>query len=189
MGLQSTVTSLGALFPASCVAGGLAVWCWTRLRPLMAAVFVVAFGGAVGVAVLLKLLADAYLPPLTGADPWMLSQGAPSGHTVGASVVYGSAAALFARLWKGPAAWLGTCYCLSVIAVVAMTRVSLHAHTAADAGAGIVVGLAFAALFDRAVKMQAKAVQASPLGLLALLIGIGAIALASGLRISSTHFI
>ena len=76
-----------------------------------------------------------------------------------------------------------------VIAAVCVTRVTLHTHSIADAAAGVALGLAFVALFDRAVRTQARRAEASPVGLMAVIVVIATLAVASGLRISSTHFL
>ena len=187
--LQYLVTALGALFPAGCVAFAVAAWCWLKLSRLIAGVFVVCFLSAVGAAVTLKLVADGIGPPLENAGLFALTRGAPSGHAVDVTVVYGCAAVLFARLWKNGLAVAGLIGCLAVIALVCITRVTLQAHTIGDVAAGVAVGLAFVALFDRAMRTQARGTGASPLGLQGLMTAAALLALASGVRISSAHFL
>jgi membrane-associated phospholipid phosphatase len=190
MGLQVTATSLGDLFPGGCVAAGVTLWCWSKLNRLLALVFAFCFGGAVASAFALKLVAIAYAPPLEDADRFMLSQGAPSGHAACATVVYGCAAVIFAKVWRGAAALTGLAWCLGVIAVVCVTRLTLRDHTVADVAAGVAVGLAFAALFERAAQAQIKPAPAPRAsGLLIVMIVIALLALASGVRISSTKFL
>lgn len=190
MGLQYAATSLGALFPAGAVAASIVGWSWLRLNRLLAVVFGLCFVGAVGAAVALKLAAAAYAPPLEAAGLFHLSQGAPSGHAVDVAVVYGGAAVLFARLGRGAARIAGLAWCAAVIAVVCVTRLTLHAHTAADVAAGLTVGFAFCALFARAAQVQARPGAVQPTGvLLAAMIAVALLALASGIRISSTQFL
>lgn len=190
MGLQSTITSLGALFPAGCVAAGMAVWCWARLNRLLAAVLAVCFFGAVLTATGLKLLAVDYAPTLGDAGLWRLSQGAPSGHSACASLVYGCGAVLFWRVWRNNATALaGFVACLATIGAVCVTRFTLHHHTIADVAGGVGVGLSFVLLFERALRTQLRPTEAKPGGLIMIMAVIALLALASGVRISSTDFL
>ena len=190
MGLQLIATGLGDLFPASCVAVAVTGWCWARLGRLIAAVFATCFAGAVGASFILKLAANALAPPLSQAGFLSLSQGAPSGHATCAAVVYGGASLLFLRVFKGLWARLGVLYGACVIAVVSITRLSLHTHTLPDVAAGLAVGLSFSALLDKALRAQIRpAPRHRAWELLALMIGVAGLALASGVRISSTQFL
>ena len=81
-------------------------------------------------------------------------------------------------------------YGLSVIAVVSITRLSLHTHTLADVAAGLLVGFCFAALFDKALRVQRPTT--APVGaaeLLGVMVVVAGLALATGVRISSTQFL
>jgi membrane-associated phospholipid phosphatase len=191
MGLQAEATDLGDLFTAAAVAAGVFVWCWTQLSRQLALAFLVCFTGAVIAAIGLKLAAVGLAaPPVEGAAWWVLSQGAPSGHACGATVVYGCAATLFAAAWRSRPALLGLAYCLTVIILVCVTRLTLHTHTLADVAAGVALGAAFAALFAAVARARLRPpVTASPTGLLAAMIVTALLALASGVRISSTQFL
>jgi membrane-associated phospholipid phosphatase len=192
MHLQYAATSLGDLFPAGCVVAGVILWCWLRLSRLVAAVLAVCFIAMVAATFGLKLVAIAYAPPLEDAGRIMLSQGAPSGHAASAMTVYGCAAAIFARSGHGLARIAGLIWCAAAILVVCVTRLTLHAHTVADIAAGLAVGVAFVALFDRALRAQTAPAsrQAPPAwGLLAAMVAIALLALASGVRITSTEFL
>ena len=190
MGLQLIATGLGDLFPATCVAVAVTGWCWARLGRMIAAVYATCFVGAVGAAFILKLVSNALAPPEATAGLFTLSDGAPSGHAAGAAVVYGAAMLIFLRVFKGLGAGLGVVYALAVIAVVCVTRLSLHTHTLADVAAGLLVGGCFAALFDKALRVQRPvAAPARALELLAVMAVVAAAALATGVRISSTQFL
>ena len=189
MELESAVTSLGALFPAACVAASAALWCWFSLNRLVATCLLVCFGGAVGASIGLKLIAGATAPPLSGAGLFQFTQGAPSGHAVAATMAFGCAAVLFARLWRTTWSGVGLAGCALAILAVCVTRVTLHTHSIADVAAGLLVGLGFLWLFDRAVQVQHRPPTGSAAGLLGVVAGAALLALASGLRISSTHFL
>jgi membrane-associated phospholipid phosphatase len=189
MSFQTTVTGLGDLFPAGCVAAAITAWCWVNLNRLLALVSAICFLGAVGVTAALKLVAAAYAPNLADAGFFVFSQGAPSGHAVCATAAYGCASILFLRAWNGATALTGFAYCMAVITAVCITRVTLHTHTAADVIAGMAVALCFALLFDRALQAQLRPPRASAAGLLATMIGTALLALASGIRISSAQFL
>ena len=186
MGLQLVATDLGDLFPATCVAMAVTGWGWARLGRLTAAVFATTFTGAVGANVILKLAANTLLPPLHEAGRLILSQGAPSGHATDVAVVYGGAMLIFARVFRGVGRALGLFFGLAVIAAVCVTRLSLHAHTLGDVAAGF----AFAALFDKALRVQRPTAPATGAAeLLLVMIIVAALAVASGVRISSTQFL
>jgi len=188
--LQSTVSNLGDLFAAGCVAAVVALWCWAKLNRLLAAVFAACFVGAVGAAIALKMIAATYAPSLADAGRFALSQGAPSGHAACATVVYGAAGLLFFRAGRGPVERAGLIYCLAVIAAVCITRITLRTHTMGDVAAGVAVSLAFLALFDRALHVQlrpATAVSMAPL--LSAMMVAALLALASGVRITSERLL
>ncbi len=190
MGLQLIATGLGDLFPASCVAAAVTGWCWARLGRLTAAVYATCFAGAVGAAFILKLVSNAIAPPEDTASLLTLSDGAPSGHAACAAMAYGGAMLLFLRIFKGLGRGLGMLYGLSVIAVVSVTRLSLHTHTLADVAAGLVVGFCFAALFDKALRVQRPTTAAvGAFELLGVMVVVAGLALATGVRISSTQFL
>jgi membrane-associated phospholipid phosphatase len=190
MGVQLAATGLGDLFPATCVAVAITGWCWVRLNRLIAAVFATCFVGAVGAAFILKLVSNAVSPPLDVAGIWALSQGAPSGHATCAAMVYGGLAILFARAFKGVWVGLGFLYSLAVIAIVCVTRLSLHTHTIPDVAAGLAVGFSFAVLFNRALRAQLRPTPSTAAAeLLTVVMVVAVLALASGIRISSTQFL
>lgn len=190
MGLQLIATGLGDLFPATCVAVAVTGWCWRRLGRLIAAVYATCYVGAVGATFILKLVSNALAPPQASASLFTLSDGAPSGHATCAAMAYGGATLLFLRVFKGLGAGLGALYGLAVIAVVGVTRLSLHTHTLADVAAGLLVGSCFAALFDKALRVQQpEAAPTAAFELMAVMIVVAAAALATGVRISSTQFL
>ena len=190
MGLQLIATGLGDLFPATCVAVAVTGWGWARLGRQIAAVFATCYVGAVGASFILKLVSNAIAPPQDTAGFFTLSNGAPSGHATCAAMAYGGAMLLLLRACKGWAAGLGFLYGAAVIAVVSVTRLSLHTHTLADVAAGLMVGFCFAALFDKALRVQRPT--APPSGaveLRAVMVAVAGLALATGVRISSTQFL
>ena len=183
------VTDLGDLFAASSVALAVAVWIGLNLSRLSALAWLVCYGATFGVVVLVKLWTARHFPQPDMTPLWAPSAGAPSGHAALATMVYGGAAALFLKTGRGLGAKLAAGVSLGILALICVTRVTLHTHTIADVVAGAAVASAFLALFARVLDVQAsgRALKASPL-LVSMLI-IAAAAVASGVRISSDHFL
>ena len=63
----------------------------------------------------------------------------PSGHTAGAAMVYGGAAALMVR-GQARATYAALVFAALVAAAVGLTRLDLHVHSLADVGVGGLVG-------------------------------------------------
>ena len=184
-----TVTALGDLFPASAVALLLFAWCWSYAGRATAAAFAICYLGAALATTLLKLLSrEAFLrPDQTGL--LHLSSGAPSGHATLATVVYGSALLMFLGAGRGGLAVAGVLVCLTALAAVFVTRVTLGTHTIADVAAGVAVSLGFVALFDLVRRRRAEGPTGGAGVLLAGMVTVAAVALASGVRVSSYAFL
>jgi len=184
MSLAQVVTDLGNPVVASAAALVVLAFGWLRLNRLVAAVFAVGLVGVVALTAALKQISQATSPPPWLAAPLELSSGAPSGHVVLATVVYGCAAVLFVRTGKGLPALAGGLMSLAAILGVAVTRVTLQTHTLADVAAGFAVALPVVALFARAVAVQCNRGRVRVGLLLAGLILLPGLALLSGLRLS-----
>ena len=183
------VTDLGNLFVASCGTVVVFLYLWIRLNRLAAAVFGVCVGGVVLTTAVLKAISFQTSPPPWLAGPFELSSGAPSGHVVLAMIVYGGAAVVCLIAGRGLAVLLGALLGFSAIVGVAITRVSLGAHTVADVVAGGIVVLPALAVLARAVQVQAAGRRISTRSLLFSLLLVATIALVSGVRISSAQIL
>ena len=189
MGLQQLATDLGNAFVAFCVALAFAAWLWTRMSRLLAFTFGACFVAAAAATTGLKLVSHELLGAVSDTPILALSKGAPSGHAALASVVYGSAAMVFLNASRRPVGLLGYAWCVLVIGLVAVTRVTLVRHTAGDVIAGLVVGGLGAFVFRRALRWQGPARPILTGDLLLAMVVVATLALASGVRLSSTHFI
>jgi membrane-associated phospholipid phosphatase len=185
--IQHAISRLGDLFPAGCVAVWLGVWLAYRVRPLAGLTFIVTFATAVISCFSLKLLSILYAPPLEEAGRVMMSQGAPSGHVVCATVVYGGLALILMRYLKGPITALGVIGSLFALIGVAVTRFTLRTHTMGDVFAGLALGLIFLLLFNMALRKWERPENASALPLLAGTALVAILAVVSGLSLSSSH--
>jgi len=131
----------------------------------------------------LKFIAYGLLRPPVGETSMLsLSQGAPSGHAAFATIVYGSLAAVLVVLDGRPVARLAAVLCAAVIAIVAVTRVTLIMHTAGDVIAGFAVGGIGVFVFARALKEQLQGRQIGALSLFAAVGGVAVLLLVSGGR-------
>jgi undecaprenyl-diphosphatase len=179
------VTDLGDLFVASAAGLAIVVWAWINLGRMTALAFWTCHAATFGLVTLIKLWTGRNLPQPDQVPLWAPSAGAPSGHAAMAAIVYGCAAAIFLKAGRGPLAAVGAALSILAIVLVAVTRVTLHTHSAADVAAGLAVAGGFVALFAKvlAVQVQDQAPQMG--GLAASLLIVTALALASRLRISS----
>lgn len=179
------ITDLGDLFVASAAGLVLVVWTWFNLGRMVSLAFWTCHAATFGLVTLIKLWTGRNLPQPDQVALWQPSAGAPSGHTAMATIVYGCAAAIFLKAGRGPLAALGAALSFAAIAAVAVTRVTLHTHSAADVAAGLAIAGGFAALFVRVLSVQVQD-QAPPMGgLLAALVVVAGLALVSRVRISS----
>jgi membrane-associated phospholipid phosphatase len=184
----ATVTSLGDLFVAGLVALVVTVWIWRTIDSVTAFGFALCFCGGLGIATVLKLFTrDHFFDPAV-SGPFDLSSGAPSGHAVLAGLLYGSALAAFLRVGRGGARVLGALVCIGAITAVAVTRVTLHTHTIADVLAGLGLAALGTALFASLLQWR-RPQPKETWSLLALIVGVSILALASGVRMSSTELL
>lgn len=183
------ITDLGDLFPATAVAAVVFGWCWAKLDRLMAMSFAVCFMGAAIVDTVLKFGAAQMFPYPDGLSLLQLSSGAPSGHAALATMVYGAAIVLFAGTCRGLSAAAGVLVSGLALAAVLVTRVTLHTHTIADVAAGVAVAGLFVLVFDMVRRRRDHPRGDGGPVLLAGMVVVGAFALISGVRISSTMFL
>ncbi len=82
----------------------------------------------------------------------------PSGHVSFAALVYGGVALILAGSHRAPAIrWGGLLGASVVTALIAVTRVRLHAHSPLDVAIGLAIGLAALALFGWGCLRDARA--------------------------------
>jgi membrane-associated phospholipid phosphatase len=184
----ATVTSLGDLFVAGLMALVVAVWIWRTVDSVTAFVFALCFGGGLGIATVLKLFTRDHFYDPASSGAFDLSSGAPSGHAALAGLLYGSALAAFMIVGRGGARVLGALFCVAAIAAVAITRVTLHTHTIADVLAGLGLAAMVTLLFV-AVLQWRRPPPKETWSLLVLIVGVSILALASGVRMSSTELL
>jgi hypothetical protein len=87
----------------------------------------------------LKLVSHSVGASFVGT-PFALSTGAPSGHIEMTTAVYGGLALVLLRRFCEPVGLLAAVLAAITLVGVAVTRVTLHAHTPADVAAGLVIG-------------------------------------------------
>ena len=183
MPLLEYLSDFGDTLVAGTAALIIFAWLWARHGWVVSLMFLICLAGVLGSVVGLKFIAYGLLrPPVGDTSLLSLSQGAPSGHVAFATVVYGSLAAILVVLDGRLAARLAAAFCAAVIAIVAVTRVTLIMHTAGDVVAGFAVGALGVFVFARALREQ---LQGRRLGALSLFAVVGVVAvflLASGGR-------
>jgi membrane-associated phospholipid phosphatase len=123
--------------------GGLALWYWRapalgRSRDAVAATVALGLAG-LGLTLATKAVFGLARPP--GAGTGAVGPGFPSGHALGATAVYGGAAALWAPLDRRRLAGAAL-----VVAAVALSRLVLGVHYLVDTVAGVAAGTALVAV-------------------------------------------
>jgi len=185
MALQEEISDFGNALVASAGALIILAWLWTRLSWVAALAFLVCFLGVIGSVAGLKLIAFDLRAPVGETSILGLSQGAPSGHTAFAAIVYGSLALILWALDRRPRAMAAAVLCLAVVAAVAITRVTLARHTIGDVIAGLIVAGIGVGLFAKALTSLAgdRSISAmAPFGAVAV---VTVALLASGLRFTA----
>jgi undecaprenyl-diphosphatase len=185
MGLEETLSDFGNALVACAAALAILVWLWGRLGWVSGLVFLSCFLGVVSGVVGLKFIAYGLRPPVEETSLFSLSQGAPSGHTALATIVYGSLAAILAVVDRRPRAWAAAGLCAAVIAAVAITRVTLDRHTAGDVIAGFVVAAVGVGVFARAIAVQMRDRTANAMVLFAAVMTLTVLLVVSGLRFNT----
>lgn len=189
MTIYHVLSDWGDFLCASGVAVAVAVWAWLYLSRLSAVAFSVAYLLTVACGLLLKLISQQYALPVSLANIWAFSDGAPSGHMALATVVYGSAALFFHHSASGWRALAGQAICAAVIMVVGVTRVTLQFHTIPDVLAGLALG--GVAILIPASVLYRRGVEGQPLAgrLIMAMLAVGCLILMSGIRMPSTNFL
>jgi membrane-associated phospholipid phosphatase len=188
MSIERLATDMGDLLCVSATAAVVAFWCWQQLDRLATAAFALAYVTVLLVTTGLKLISANVGQSLHDAALLQLSAGAPSGHVAMAVVVYGSAAYLARRTARGWEAILCQVACGLVVLIVAVTRVTLHAHTVADVVAGAVVGGLVLATPVTLIWSRSRGQPGTARWLLAGMAAMGVFMLASGARLPSDRF-
>ena len=185
MHLQWFLSDFGNALVAGLAALIMFGWLWGRTGWVAALVFAICFLGVIGSVVGLKFIAYSLRPPVEDAALFALSEGAPSGHTALATITYGGLAAILAVLDRRPAAWLAVGACATVIAAVAITRVTLVMHTAGDVIAGFAVGAIGVGVFARALARQPREAPIRALLLFSAVAGTSLVLLVGGFRLNT----
>lgn len=184
------LTDLGDFLCASAVVGIALIWCALRIHRRVALRIGLAWSLVTFAVSGLKLVSQRLGAPLETADLLVLSEGAPSGHAAMAVLAYGTVALVMFGAGRPPWPVLGAVVCSAVIALVAVTRVTLQTHSAADVIAGLAIGAGSLIPLFATLRQRAWRASAAPLWELAALTTLAAGAmLASGLRLPSTLLI
>ena len=180
----SPITSLGDLAVVGPAA--VLVWLWLAYhRGLRAAIryqWPVAVCFVLTVA--LKMVSRATGGSLQGT-PFELSTGAPSGHMSMSTVVYGGVALMLLRRGPEPVSLLTFLLVVMTLTGVAVTRVTLHAHTLADVAAGLLIGGACAIWAGQVAEVPAHETARDVAQLVILVVGIVLLMHLSGFRFDS----
>jgi len=177
--------NLAVVGPAA-VAG----WLWLAWRggPAAAWRFIgpvaVMFVLMVGLKVLFRLAGGEFV-----GTPFALSAGAPSGHAEMTAAVYGGLTLALLRRCRGPLCLLAAALTAILLVGVAVTRVTLRAHTPADVAVGLLIGGACAVWIARGLELPRAAPRRYAAELVALLVVVMALMQLSGVRIDSAMFI
>ena len=189
MGLQEHLTDLGNTFVASAAAVVLVGWLWVRLGWVSALAYLVCLLAVIGSVVGLKFIAYDLLPPVDRAPLFGLSEGAPSGHTAFATIVYGSLAVVLIAIDRRPRAWAAGAFCLAIIAAVAITRVTLDSHTVGDVVTGLMVAGIGVGVFARALTGLIPNRPVSAMAAFFAVVIVTGLLLASGVRFNTLAFL
>ena len=167
----------------------IAVWLWAAIGRSLALTFAACVAGLVLASAALKMIAGVFAPPYSPDHLLRLSPGAPSGHVALAGIVYGAPALVFLRRGQGAGRWIGAGVCAGAIAIVSLTRVTLHHHTVGDVTAGAALAAVAIAVFDRRLSAGEARPVLRTAPLLALIVFVAAVMLLSGARLPSTRFL
>lgn len=108
-----------------------------------------AFASAVGICAILTVAAKLGFMVYDGFSG-RAAVHSPSGHAAMATIFFSSLGSIAARSkGAGAAGRVGAAVCAVVVALIAVSRVWLHAHTRAETSIGVAIGLASFALFWR----------------------------------------
>lgn len=162
----SAATALGDsgfLLPAS---GGLFAFLWSRGARRSAAAF------ALGLLICVLATIGAKLA-FMACGPVRSTLHSPSGHASLATMFFGSLAYVFVAAKRRGFSVLAAALCLLVIAVVAVSRIQLEAHSVSETVAGLALGASCFALFMRFGKLDERLdLRAPALALVALLAAV-----------------
>jgi membrane-associated phospholipid phosphatase len=150
--------------------------------------FLLPVGAAFALTVLLKIIFRLIGVSFAGTA-FELTTGAPSGHVEMTVAVYCSLALVLWQGWRGPIPLFAAALAAAVLVGVAITRVTLHAHTPGDVVLGFAIGGMCAATIARGAIAPPNAPPRQAIELLVLLFITVAIMQLSGLRIDSARFI
>ena len=140
-------TSLHASVVVCTVAVLVGLYLWRRRERYWAAAFWLSVFGGLLLNKILKLVFHRARPHFRDAIQTLTSYSFPSGHTMIATVFYGALAAfVFAKSKSWPLRMFAAVMALTLIVLVAFSRVYLGAHYLSDVLAAMAEGLAWIAL-------------------------------------------
>jgi membrane-associated phospholipid phosphatase len=168
----------------------IACWLWLRRRWGAAAAWNFIFPVALGFAATVALkFVSRWLGGSFGGTAFALSSGAPSGHVEMISAAYGGLAVALLRQSRQPLSLLAGAAVVLLLTGVAITRVTLHAHTPGDVAMGLAIGGAAAVAVARGVTAPAEPSSRQVAELVGLLVCVTLAMQLSGLRIDSGKII
>ncbi|MBV9782896.1 MAG: phosphatase PAP2 family protein [Acidisphaera sp.] len=183
--LAVELTDFGNIAVAGPMVMVLVLWFWVARQRRLAQIIAINTACAIAADIVLKEVSRTLGGEFFGT-PFQLSTGAPSGHAVMSMVTYGSVAVLFAIGSAGVLRFAAIGLALALIAAVAITRVTLHAHTPADVATGLLLG----ALFTALTAVAARRMRGGWPAMAPLLVGVlivGLLMQVSGLRLTSSE--
>lgn len=179
------LTAFGNIAVAGPMVLVMVLWFWFARQRQLAQIIAINTGCAIAADIVLKEVSKTLGGEFFGT-PFQLSTGAPSGHAVMSMVTYGGVAVLFAVGSAGMLRIAAIGLALVLIAAVAVTRVTLHAHTPADVATGLLLGAVFTALTAIAARRKRGDWPAmAPLLVGVLMVGL--LMQVSGLRLTSVE--
>lgn len=184
-GIDQVMVAITELGDAAVVIPVLAVTlAWLAWRRAWRAAFYgfAAVAGASLFAFLMKITLQ-YVRPATGFTGWD-AYSFPSGHSTSSTALYGFLVVLICREVSNSARMLVTLTATLLVGAIAFSRLYLGAHWLSDVTAGLAFGVAWVALLGIVYMQHARSEVCAP-GLAAA--GLGALLLAGGLHIATTH--
>lgn len=188
MPLEHAVTELGNLAVVGPAAFMVWLWLSHRRGPAAAWRFLWPVATVFALTILLKMVSRDMGGSFAGT-PFMLSEGAPSGHVGMSTVVYGGVTLMLLRRGVEPIGVLACLLTAMTLTGIAITRVTLHAHTPADVAAGFVLGGVCAVWAARQAEVPAREPVHRVAELVLLLVVVVALMEFSGLRFDSAAVI
>lgn len=140
------VTALGNLATLTVVALAAVAILWASRRRVSVALLLVCGSSSVLVSYLLKRFFDRPRPGVADPLAETLTASFPSGHAMGAAVVYGTVAFLVGRMAAGGVRWATWIGATVLVVLIGASRVYVGVHYPSDVAAGWLGGIAWTAV-------------------------------------------